>query len=254
MLVGERENDGATIMEKLLTIKEAASLLNVSAMSLRRWTNAGKLKCCRVGGNNERRFNEQDLVDFLHAGDQETIPLGIGKHRVADSSHIAHLYRTIDECVGDGISYLSQGLSRGEKILIVSTGTRLSRLLGGLENLGYPVSRLIDEGVIVTDTGRDRPDDQIQFMAKTILNTDSPSGFRLLGDMAWALERNWNLEDITMLENYTNNSLANQNKIFLCQYDIEIFKASTAMMALETHNLSSYRGELKISPYFLEAV
>ena len=52
-------------MSKLLTIKEAASYLNVSEMSIRRWTNSGRLKCLRVGQKNERRFREKDLRSYL---------------------------------------------------------------------------------------------------------------------------------------------------------------------------------------------
>ena len=37
-------------MERLLDIKDAAEFLNVSEMTIRRWTNSGKLKCYRVGG------------------------------------------------------------------------------------------------------------------------------------------------------------------------------------------------------------
>ncbi|MCL7489567.1 MAG: MEDS domain-containing protein [Desulfobulbaceae bacterium] len=241
-------------MEKLLTIKEAAAFLNVSEMSLRRWTNADKLPCFRIGGNKERRFTQQDLIHFLHQTAPEMRPLGIGEHRVAASAHIAHFYRTMDECLADGISYLSKGLARGEKIVVVSTGTRLPRLLGGLEDLGFPVTRLISDGVIATDTGRERPAEQIRFMADALLDHDWTKGCRLLGDMAWALERQWSLADLTALENYTNSSLAHRNRLFLCQYDLEQFKASAAMMAIETHSLTAYQGRLKSSPYFMEAV
>src|SRR5207245_1260423 len=51
--------------EQLLNIKQAAELLNVSEISLRRWTNEGRLACRRVGGRRERRFRRQDLLDFL---------------------------------------------------------------------------------------------------------------------------------------------------------------------------------------------
>lgn len=241
-------------MEKLLTIKEAAAFLNVSEMSLRRWTNAGKLPCFRIGGNKERRFTQQDLIRFLHQADPEMRPLGIGEQRVAASAHIAHFYRTMDECLADGISYLGMGLTRGEKIVVVSTGTRLPRLLGGLEDAGFPVSRLLRDGVIATDTGRDRPAEQVRFMADVLDHSDWANGCRLLGDMAWALERQWSLADLTVLENDTNSSLAQQNRLFLCQYDLERFKASTALMAMETHSLTAYQGRLESSPYFMEVV
>ncbi|PLX47360.1 MAG: hypothetical protein C0613_14310 [Desulfobulbaceae bacterium] len=237
-------------MEKLLTIKEAAAFLNVSEMSLRRWTNAGKLPCFRVGGNKERRFTQQDLSHFLHQADPDMKPLGIGAHRVAASAHIAHFYQSRDECLTDGISYLGQGLVRGEKIVVVSTGTRLARLLGGLEDSGFPVNRLVRDGLIVTDTGQDTPAEQIRFMADVLHHDERANGCRLLGDMAWALARQWSLADVTVLENCTNSSLTQPNRLFLCQYDLEQFKASAALMAIETHSLTAYQGRLKSSPYF----
>ncbi|MCF8056650.1 MAG: MEDS domain-containing protein [Desulfocapsa sp.] len=235
-------------MDKLLTIKDAASLLNVSEMSLRRWTNAGQLKCYRVGGNKERRFNRQDLIDFLHPGQQGTIQLGLGDYKVDSSSHIAQFYQSLDESMTTGIKYISKGLSLGEKVLVVSTTARLPMLLDGLKNQGFPVEDLIGNGSIITDTGRSIPAEQIQFMTKAVSATTR--GFRLLGDMAWALEKKWSLTDLTTLENHTNSALADKNKLFLCQYDIEQFPASVAMMAFDTHRLTSYRGELKESPFF----
>ncbi len=53
--------------DDLLDIKAAAAVLKVSETSLRRWTNAGLLKCYRVGGRRERRFRRSDLMAFLES-------------------------------------------------------------------------------------------------------------------------------------------------------------------------------------------
>src|SRR2546428_9326635 len=59
-------------MQDLLDIKEAAAFLRVSETSLRRWTNAGRLRCFRIGGRRERRVRRADLEAVLggasHAG------------------------------------------------------------------------------------------------------------------------------------------------------------------------------------------
>src|SRR5258708_6028007 len=52
---------------ELLDIRQAAALLQVSAASLRRWTNAGLLASFRVGGRRERRFRRADLLAFLES-------------------------------------------------------------------------------------------------------------------------------------------------------------------------------------------
>ncbi len=50
---------------ELLDIAQAAAFLHVSPMSLRRWTNSGRLPCFRVGGRRERRFRRADLLALL---------------------------------------------------------------------------------------------------------------------------------------------------------------------------------------------
>jgi transcriptional repressor of dcmA and dcmR len=237
-------------MDNLLTIKQAAAFLNVSEMSLRRWTNTGKLKCYRVGGKNERRFTRQDLENVLRTS-EERVPLGINGAMVEDCSHIVHFYKDADESVAEGIKYLGCGLSRGESILIVSTDTRSAQLLSGLNDLGLQVDRLKNDGLLVTDNGRSHFNEQLQFLTSTMGNFPVSNGFRLLGDMVWAVEKGWSLDEITRLEAEATHALTGKNKLILCQYDLACFGADGAMMAFDAHNMTIYRGEVKQSPYFI---
>src|SRR5437870_12814311 len=62
---------------ELLDIAQAAVFLHVSQMSLRRWTNPGRLPCFRVGGRRERRFRRADLLAFLgRSGEPIRAPQG----------------------------------------------------------------------------------------------------------------------------------------------------------------------------------
>ena len=70
-------------MERLLDIKEAAEILSVAEMTVRRWTNTGLLRCYRVGGKRERRFRIRDLQEYLEKGGGRgdasyAAPLGFG--------------------------------------------------------------------------------------------------------------------------------------------------------------------------------
>lgn len=238
-------------MEKLLTIKEAAGFLNVSEMSLRRWTNSGKLKCYRVGGKNERRFTRKALENFLQPN-EKSVPLGISNTSVKDSSHIAHFYKDADESVAVGTGFLASGLSRGESTLLISPEDKSFRIFAGLNDLGYPVEKLKDDGLIVASEGHYNLSEQLEFMIELIANRTYNKGFRLLGDMLWAVEKGWNLAEINRLETKTNEILSGSNKLFLCQYDLAHFGAEGALMAFDTHSLTVYRGEVKQSPYFIE--
>src|SRR5258706_1332017 len=70
-MIGNHMQD--PVPAELLDIREAAALLRVSETSLRRWTNAGRLPCLRVGGRRERRFRRGDLLAFL-SGEAATGP------------------------------------------------------------------------------------------------------------------------------------------------------------------------------------
>src|ERR1700722_12064135 len=67
--------------KRFLTIAEAAEFLHVSEISLRRWSNSGKLPSFRVGGRHERRFLMDDLLAFMPStGSQPALT----KQRAAD--------------------------------------------------------------------------------------------------------------------------------------------------------------------------
>jgi excisionase family DNA binding protein len=48
-------------LPKLLTIRQAAEVLNVHVETLRRWDKAGKLKAIRVNERGDRRYNPEDI-------------------------------------------------------------------------------------------------------------------------------------------------------------------------------------------------
>lgn len=50
-----------TTLPKLLTIRQAAEVLNVHVETLRRWDKAGKLKSIRVNERGDRRYNPEDI-------------------------------------------------------------------------------------------------------------------------------------------------------------------------------------------------
>ena len=49
----------------MLTIGDVARLLNVHINTVRRWSNQGILKTYRIGSRGDRRFEREDITDFL---------------------------------------------------------------------------------------------------------------------------------------------------------------------------------------------
>ncbi|MDD2656169.1 MAG: MerR family transcriptional regulator [Patescibacteria group bacterium] len=54
-----------TKREKLLTIKQVASILNVHLETLRRWDNAGNLKSIRVSSKGHRRYRKSEIEKLI---------------------------------------------------------------------------------------------------------------------------------------------------------------------------------------------
>src|SRR3989442_10989859 len=101
--------------EQLLNIKQAAELLNVSEISLRRWTNEGRLTCLRVGGRRERRFRRQDLLDFLENLDPRAVAdaVLVGGVPVQLGGHLCGLYDSDLGRLRLAVPFLAEGLRRG---------------------------------------------------------------------------------------------------------------------------------------------
>jgi excisionase family DNA binding protein len=54
-----------TTLPKLLTIRQAAEILNVHVETLRRWDKSGRLKAIRVNERGDRRYRMADLENYL---------------------------------------------------------------------------------------------------------------------------------------------------------------------------------------------
>lgn len=52
-------------LPKLLTIRQAAEVLNVHVETLRRWDKSGKLKAIRVNERGDRRYKPEDLEKIM---------------------------------------------------------------------------------------------------------------------------------------------------------------------------------------------
>ena len=52
-------------IDPMLTTSEVARLLNVHINTVRRWSNQGVLRTYRIGARGDRRFNREDITNFL---------------------------------------------------------------------------------------------------------------------------------------------------------------------------------------------
>lgn len=240
------------LMAHLLDIKEAAHFLKVSEMSIRRWTNSGKLKCYRVGGKRERRFYTSDLEELLYNSQNQRLkPLGFEGQKVPDGSHMTHFYTGREEALDVSVPYLLEGIERSEGLLIVMPPDRSRELLENLELQGHPVGNWLKSGRLSVSAGMESPEEMIRYLIGFAVRARA---FRVLGDMIWTVRKGWDLTDLNTLEKAINLRPPVENGLLLCQYSLEDFSGTTIMMATERHRQTIYKGRLENSPYYAHEI
>ena len=68
MSMKQFEADIKTYLPNLLSISEAAKILNVSPWTLRNWDKREVLKPIRVGTRKDRRYKKEDIIRVLQRG------------------------------------------------------------------------------------------------------------------------------------------------------------------------------------------
>ncbi len=76
---------------KLITIKQAASLLGVTPLTLRNWDKNGKLMALRHPLNNYRVYKRQDIDDLIEKIGKNTQPVDTRRKKVVKKLEIKHL-------------------------------------------------------------------------------------------------------------------------------------------------------------------
>jgi excisionase family DNA binding protein len=246
--VTELSEGAMSELSDLLDIKQAAQLLQVSETSLRRWTNAGRLACLRVGRRRERRFRRADLLAFLEeqparaalappavpgATDATTIA-GIS---VPFGSHLVALYSDDAGRANLAAAFLADGLGPGSVCYLVTTPEAQAEVLNRLARSGAAVDPAIGAGRLVVSEHTSSVTAQCeyfetQFRAATRAGARS---LRLVGDVsafAAAVMRGQLVE----LEAEFDRLIARRFPVVtLCTYDARRHSSLDLFTALQAH-------------------
>lgn len=103
---------------QLLTIQEAAKMLGIRPVTLRKWDREGKLKAIRIGSRGDRKYRKQDLDEFINNPRkkivwQEYIRNGITYRFV--SLVLESMTSGLKNQFGQGLSYL-MGYFQGDNL------------------------------------------------------------------------------------------------------------------------------------------
>jgi excisionase family DNA binding protein len=235
--------------QKFLTIAEAAAFLRVSEVSLRRWTNSGKLRCFRVGGRHERRFL-RDLVAFMppveQPGEQPGAEPAAAEPHAGRERHVCLFFRDPEEQWQLIRPYLHSHLAVGMPVLYIHDSTPPAQLLARLRAEGLAVDELLAKGLLrllSSDqayllTGRFDAQRMLAFMESAILagRAAGHAQIFLTGEMSWSLANAPGAERMMTYEALLNPLLEKYPETtIVCQYDLKRFSAAGVLDALLTH-------------------
>jgi len=238
--------------QRFLTISEAAEFLHVSEISLRRWTNSGKLRCFRVGGRNERRFLVEDLIAFMPSEDTQP------EQRVDEAAaeddttidyterHISLFFRDAEEQWKLLRPYIVDHLNDGAPVIYLQHSTSSEQLMQRLHAEGLPLDKLIARGLLrvlpPSQTyllpGRFDAQRMLDFI-ETAIQAGLEAGHKrvlMTGEMTWSLQGTPGAEEMAAYEERLNPLVDKYPAVtIVCQYDLKRFSGDIILDALLTH-------------------
>ncbi len=240
--------------QRFLTIKEAAEFLHVSEVSLRRWTNSGKLRCFRVGGRNERRFLVEDLLAFMPSVDRRPEPQHVYQTETLDDldgtdsieRHISLFFRNAEEQWQMLRPYILDHLNAGAPVIYLQHSTSPEELMERLRAEGLPLDKLIARGLLrvlppaqsYLLPGRFEAQRMLDFLEMTIEAALETGHKRILmtGEMTWSLPATPGSEEMMKYEELLNPMVDKYPAVtIVCQYDLKSFDGVAILDALLTH-------------------
>ena len=216
---------------ELLDIREAAALLRVSETSLRRWTNAGRLPCLRIGGRHERRFRRSDLLAFVDGERQALAP--------ASHNHFCSLYTSELSQRQEAATFLEAGLKPGTLCLLVAATSAQRAVIELLERTHSSIRRDIKTGRLILSEYRDSPIAQIEFWRGHIgaALENGVSQVYAVGDVSAGALGRLPFAEILEYEAEFGRSVSRAFPVTtLCQYDARKISGLDAAGLLQCHD------------------
>jgi len=221
-----------TQQSELLDIAQAAAFLHVSQMSLRRWTNSGRLPCFRVGGRRERRFRRADLLAFLErSGEPIRAPQGPG--------HLCGLYTSMAARERWAAAFLAAGLEAGAISFLAAEAAVRQRVLARLAG-DWPAARAAARsGRLVLSQYAPSAAAQLEYWEAGFTSATGAGAreLRVAGDVSGGpLGRRRSFDDVLAYEREYGALSRRFGVTTLCLYDARRLSGVEASRVLQVHS------------------
>jgi excisionase family DNA binding protein len=238
----------------LLTISEAATFLNVSKATIRRWTDDGRVACSRIGARKERRFRKSDLVDLVNTSQSKQSIRGANEAgfpfvHASNSLHQCIVSSNLDEEWATLGQAILAALEDGAQVLMVEVADRKKRLEKLLRDQGLSKGKLLASHALscvsIEDSyflsGEFRWERAVAFIESAILTAKARGFEKILiigADSAQAeSEGHSHGGEMTKYELGLDEMLSRHpNATVLCPYTASELSAELMLQGFKTHS------------------
>jgi excisionase family DNA binding protein len=233
-----------TDSNELLDIASAAAFLNVSETSLRRWTNAGRLACLRVGLKRERRFRRADLLAFMEdqPSSEVTAP-ALATHEASaprapnHGRHLCGVYETSPGIATLAVPFLLDGLREGSICFLIASVRVRADLVKFLTAKRKSLANDIKAGRLVLAPYRKSGDEQCDYFQAQFESAiaNGARSFRVVGDVGM-LRKTATSSDVLYYEACYDERISRRYPVdTLCTYDARAMTGIEILDALKGH-------------------
>jgi hypothetical protein len=175
--------------------------------------------------------------------------------------HVCAFFSSNDEADRVMLSFLKEGMDRGDKGVQILDGRKKADRVRRIESEGIDVAGAEDSGLLeffpweqaYLKPGRFDQDAMLELLGTSFqANRKSRSGItRLWANMEWALEDFPGVHDILEYESRVNDVLPLCDMATVCTYDLTKFSASLIMDMVRTHPYVIVGGILRQNPFYV---
>lgn len=230
---------------ELLDIHQAARFLQVSETSLRRWTNAGQLRCLRVGLRRERRFRRADLLAFMGAtleaatARQVVETRGsarIGGKDVTFGTHLCALYDSEPALTRMASAFLCEAIPAGGYCFVVGDDAE-TRLIAEALGSETDVADARHNGRLTQAPYAVSPTDQLAWWESHFIQAQRQGARELRAVGVVKAFRGVARELVPEFEASFDQHIARRFPVVtMCLYDVRHFSGTAILQALKCHH------------------
>jgi excisionase family DNA binding protein len=229
---------------ELLDIAGAAEFLNVSETSLRRWTNAGRLACLRVGLKRERRFRRADLLAFMEDQPSSEVAAAVRTPHEASAPrassrgrHLCGVYETPLGIATLAVPFLLDGLQEGSTCFLIASPRVRADLVKFLTAKRKSLANDIKAGRLVLASYRKSGDEQCDYFQAQFESAmaNGARSFRVVGDVGM-LRKTTTSSGVLYYEACYDERISRRYPVeTLCTYDARAMTGIEILDALKGH-------------------